>query len=170
MTLILPKHVAAQLRKTHAEKSRVPGYEATRRHALDSDDFLDPSDVAAQLKRFIEYDGAVPKPVGWRVSVLLLTIPEETAGGVIMNDGNIESRSVASPQGIVLALGESAYTDPVRFPRGPWVRAGDRVVFQKYSGRMFQIRTGQHIAFLNDTDFAGYVDRDWLEFQHEGIK
>ena len=81
-----------------------------------------------------------------------------------MADDNREARSMASPQGVVVAMGPSAYKDAERFPDGkPWVHIGDRVMFQKYSGRMFQIRTGQHIAVLNDTDFAAVIDTGWLE-------
>jgi co-chaperonin GroES (HSP10) len=171
MSLIIPKHVAAQLRQQSQNAAikaqKVGGFErAANKHALNSDDFIDPADIAAQVQSFAEYDGAVPAPVGWRVAVLVLTIPETTAGGLIMVDDNREARSLASPQGIVVAVGSQAYKDPARFPDGePWVKVGDRVMFQKYAGRMFQIRTGQHIAILNDTDFAGVVDSGWLSTQ-----
>ena len=168
MSLLLPKHLASQLRQQEARKmqnGKVGGYEsAAVRHALNSDDFIGPQDVAEQVAQFLAYDGARPNPVGWRVAVLVLTIPETTAGGVIMADDNREARSMASPQGVVVAMGPSAYKDAERFPDGkPWVHIGDRVMFQKYSGRMFQIRTGQHIAVLNDTDFAAVIDTGWLE-------
>lgn len=168
MSLMIPKHVAANLRREQMQKqagSPIGGYETGKlRHALNSDDFIEPADVAAQVQQFIQYEGAVPQPVGWRVAVLVLTIPETTAGGVIMADDNRDARSMASPQGVVVAVGKLAYSDPARFPDGePWVRVGDRVMFQKYAGRMFQIRTGQHIAILNDTDFAGVVDRGWID-------
>lgn len=166
MTLILPKHVAAQLRQREESARRAGGYEraAASKHALNSDDFIDPADVAAQVQTFLQYDGAVPTPVGWRVAVLVLTIPEVTSGGVHLVDDNREARSLASPQGVVIGVGAQAYADEARFPnKEPWVRIGDRVMFQKYAGRMFQIRTGQHIAVLNDTDFAGVVDGGWLE-------
>jgi co-chaperonin GroES (HSP10) len=163
MSLILPKHVAAKL-KAQQSKNAVAGFESQQKHAISTDDFIDPSDVAEQVQTFLSYDGVVPRPVGWRVSVLVLTIPEVTAGGLIMATDDREARSLASPQGIILALGPTAYADPARFPdKKPWVNVGDRVMFQKYGGRMFQIRTGQHIAILNDTEFAGVVDGGWLE-------
>lgn len=145
----------------------VGGYEAPK-HALNTDDFIEPADIVAQVRQFLAYDGAVPAPVGWRVGVLLLTIPETTAGGVIMVDSDREARSLASPQGIVIAVGPGAYQDEARFPdKEPWVRVGDRVLFQKYGGRSFQLRTGQYIAFLNDTEFAAVVDSGWLEQELE---
>lgn len=163
--LILPKRVVAQLRaKAPTDTGAVPGFQRNgNRHALNSDDFLDPSDVADQVKQFIDYTGAVPKPVGWRLSVLVLTIPEVTAGGILMVDDNRDARSLASPQGVIVGVAPQAYADPARFQDGkPWVSIGDRVMFQKYAGRMFQLRTGQHIAILNDTDIAGIVDTGWL--------
>jgi len=163
--LILPKHVAAQIRSASTHTGKASGFQRdSNKHATHTDDFIDPADVAAQVRSFVEYEGAVPAPVGWRVAVLVLTIPEVTAGGLHMIDDSREARSLASPQGVVVAVGSQAYRDPERFPDGePWVRVGDRVMFQKYAGRMFQIRTGQHIAILNDTDFAGVVDRGWVQ-------
>ncbi len=163
--LLLPKHVAANLRTQHiAAKNadKVGGFEPTKKHALDTDDFIEPQDIAAQVEQFLAYDGVVPQPVGWRVTVLMLTIPEVSAGGVILVDDNRQARSVASPQGIVIGVGPQAYMDPARF-QAPWVKVGDRVLFQKYGGRMFQLRNGQHIAVLNDTEFAAVVDGGWLE-------
>ncbi len=163
--LILPKHVAANLRKREAPVGAAGGFHReANKHATHTDDFIDPADVATQVKTFVDYEGSVPAPVGWRVAVLVLTIPEITAGGLHMIDDSREARALASPQGVVVAVGSQAYRDPERFPDGePWVRVGDRVMFQKYAGRMFQIRTGQHIAILNDTDFAGVVDRGWVQ-------
>jgi co-chaperonin GroES (HSP10) len=165
MTLILPKHVAAKLRtQTAPAAARVGGFESAQKHALDTDDFIEPEEVGEQVRRYLAYDGVVPRPVGWRVAVLVLTIPEKSAGGVILVDDSREARSLASPQGVVVGVGETAYKDPARFPENrPWVKVGDRVLFQKYGGRMFQLRTGQHVAILNDTEFAGVVDSGWIE-------
>lgn len=166
MSLLLPKHVAAQIQANRANRpapAKVGGYETQGRHILSTDDFIDPADVAEQVATFTEYTGAVPRPVGWRVLVLVLTIPEISSGGVIMVDEHRDARALASPQGIVVALGDQAYGDVERFPgKTPWVAVGDRVLFQKYGGRMYQLRNGQHMAILNDTEFAGVVDSGWL--------
>ena len=174
MSLLLPRHTAAALRKQHAQTAKPPttrvgGYEAPTKHALDTDDFITPEQVADQVAAFAEYDGVIPTPVGWRVAVLVLTIPEVSGGGLIMVDDHREARSLASPQGVVIALGDMAYKDTNRFHENhPWVKVGDRVLFQKYGGRMFQLRNGQHIAILNDTEFAAVVDSDWFaEVGHE---
>ena len=171
--LLLPNHVAATLRRqqqaARATNPKVGGYEAQSKHALDTDDFITPDQVAEQVQMFINYDGAVPQPTGWRVAVLVLTIPEVSSGGLLMVDDHREARALASPQGVVIALGPTAYRDPARFPENrAWVNVGDRVLFQKYGGRMFQLRNGQHIAFLNDTEFAGVVDTDWIEERKDG--
>lgn len=170
--LILPRHVAAMERQRRekvaasapvAPASKVGGYEG-KRNEIETDDFIRPEDVADQVTQFSQYDGIVPKPVGWRIALLVLTIPEQSSGGVIIVDEHREARSLASPQGVVISVGPQAYGDANRFPnKEPWVRVGDRVLFQKYGGRMFQIRTGQHIAILNDTEIGAVVDSGWLE-------
>lgn len=170
--LLLPRHVVAmeQQRKAKLAASapavpanKVAGYEGNR-NEIETDDFIRPEDVADQVTKFSRYDGIVPKPVGWRIAILVLTIPEQSSGGVIIVDEHREARSLASPQGVVISVGPQAYQDASRFPnKEPWVRVGDRVLFQKYGGRMFQIRTGQHIAILNDTEIGAVVDSGWLE-------
>lgn len=168
--LLLPRRYADQLAAKRAATApsvpanKVGGYETPIKHALDTDDFLEPEQVAEQVEQFTKYTGPVPRPVGWRVAVLVLTVPDTTAGGLIMVDDHRDARALASPQGVVIAVGDSAYADPARFPnKQAWVNVGDRVLFQKYGGRMFQLRTGQHVAFLNDTEFTGVVDTGWLE-------
>ena len=157
--LILPKHVAAQMRSRHAADGPVPAAPS----AISTDDFIDPQHIAEQVAQFLRYEGAIPRPVGWRVAVLVLTLPDVTAGGVHLVDDHREARAIASPQGIVIALGEQAYDDDTRFKsKTPWVSVGDRVLFQKYGGRMYQLRNGQRIAVLNDTDFSAVVDRGWM--------
>lgn len=172
MSLILPKHIAAKLHAKQAQNAmsrpEMKPRSAPSKHELETDDFINPEDVAAQVQQFLNYDGMVPKPVGWRVAVLVLTIPETSGGGVIMVDDHRESRSLASPQGIVIAVGSGAYQDRARFAEGEaWVKLGDRVLFQKYGGRMFQLRTGQHVAILNDTEFAAVIDSGWIEAKEE---
>jgi len=165
--LILPRHVAAmeRARRTQTALTVAPSTSPVK-HALNTDDFITPDQVAEQVSAFVHFKdagGTVPQPVGWRVAVLVLTIPEITTGNLIMVDDHREARSLASPQGVVVAVGPTAYQDAARFPeKAPWVKVGDRVMFQKYGGRMFQMSNGQHLAFLNDTEFAGVVDTGWL--------
>jgi co-chaperonin GroES (HSP10) len=141
----------------------------TQRHRIDSDDWATKKDVQAQLDQLHEYlvgrreeeeDYNLPMAVGWKLMVLMITIPEKSAGGVIVVDDAREQRSLASPQGLVLDIGPQAFNDPSRFA-APWVEVGDRITITKYDATMFQLGNGQRLGFLNDTQPVSIIDRGW---------
>jgi len=113
------------------------------------DDFLSRQDIIRQI---VEMPDNYPMPMGFRVSVLMLTVPEKV-GSIVVIDSTRDAQAMASPQGIVVGVGPDAYKDK-RFPSGPWCKVGDRVVFQKYAGRLFQLANGQHLSALNDDDLS----------------
>lgn len=133
-------------------------------HATDTDDFVGPDQIQAQIDMFKSYEGVIPRPAGWNLLVLMVSMPEESTGGVLIDEAYRNQKSMASPQGIILALGHTAYNEQDdRFPNGPWCTIGDRVLFGRYSGKTFRIANGQNLAFLVDTDIIGVVESGWLE-------
>lgn len=170
--LILPKATAQALR---AERQVADSIQRSSVNQLTSDDFVTAKEVARQLAELADYIAArreieptycLPHPAGWRVSVLMLTVPEVTDGGIHIVDEMREARGMASPQGIVLALGASAFQDKSRFSIGgelvPWLRVGDRVIWKKYDVTTFQIANGQRLGFMNDTQAVATIDSGWL--------
>ena len=160
--LLLPKHAVREAAAANA-------IQRSSRHRIDSDDWATGNDVRDQLVQLAQYladrreaepDYRLPHPTGWKIMMLMLTIPEKSAGGVIVIDDAKEQRSVSSPQGVVLAIGEQAYQDPSRFS-GPWLRVGDRATVVKYDASMFQLSNGQRLGFVNDTQPISVIDRDW---------
>ena len=143
-------------------------------HRMDSDDFVTPENVEEQLyelqryidlRREVEPMYILPKPSGWKLMVLVLTIPEKTTGGIIVIDDAKDAKSIASPQGVILDMGPAAYTDASRFTVNgtltPWHIIGDRVSFVRYDASMFQLANGQRLGFLNDTQPLSRVDTGW---------
>jgi co-chaperonin GroES (HSP10) len=141
---------------------------------LTSDDFVTVKEVERQLVELADYirdrreaepEYCLPHPAGWRVSVLMLTVPEVTEGGVHIVDDMREARGMASPQGVVLAVGAAAFQDRARFTvdgvLSPWMKAGDRVIWKKYDVTTFQIGNGQRIGFMNDTQAVATIDSGW---------
>lgn len=173
--MILPEHVARGLAMKQAKEQAIAGsIQRSATNSLSSDDFVSRKQVHEQLgelaayiagRRQTEPEYTIPQPVGWRVSLLMLTIPEMTDGGLVMVDETREARSVASPQGVVLSIGPNAYTDKARFTLNgeltPWIRVGQRIVWKKYDVTMFQLANGQRIAFMNDTQAIGLIDDGW---------
>ena len=164
--LLMPQHMRHAATADALKKTAV--------HRMDSDDFVSPADVAEQLvtlakyvtdRREVEENYLLPQPSGWKLMVLVLTIPETTQGGLIVIDDSKEQKSLSSPQGIILAMGPAAYTDTDRFMVDgvltPWHEAGDRISFVKYDATMFQLANGQRLGFLNDTQPLSKIDGGW---------
>jgi co-chaperonin GroES (HSP10) len=87
---------------------------------------------SAQIK---DVEGSViPDPVGYKILVAIPTVEEKTAGGVIRPDSLRKLEEVASIFGYVVAMGGDAYQDINKFPKGPWCKIGDWVIFRSYSG------------------------------------
>ena len=165
-SLFLPKSIA--------DARVAANIKNTARHRLDSDDWATTADVKEQLGSLILYiehrledepDYVMPKPTGWKIMVLMLTIPETSAGGVIIVDDAKEQRALSSPQGVILGTGPAAYSDKDRFTLNgkimPWCEVGDRVTFVKYDASLFQLGNGQRIGFLNDTQPVSVLDSGW---------
>ena len=58
--------------------------------------------------------------------------------------------------GLVLELGEQAYSDPERFPTGAWCKEGDYVMFRANTGTRFTIN-GQEYRLMNDDSVEAVV-------------
>jgi co-chaperonin GroES (HSP10) len=176
--LLVPRHLAGAIAK---QKVNVTPTEAVANsivrsatNRLTSDEFASRKEVQKQLDQLQDHlatmrdeDGGygLPKPSGWRITVLMLTISDVTEGGVHIVDEMREARSMASPQGIILAVGPAAYTDKTRFMVDgvlqPWHKPGDRIIWTRYDATTFQLANGQRIGFMNDTQPAGIIDDGW---------
>ena len=172
--LILPRATAQALQAERQQSAVADSIQRSSVNHLTSDDFVTAKEVQRQLaelheyiedRRAVEPDYRLPHPAGWRVSVLMLTVPEVTDGGVHIVDEMREARGMASPQGIVLALGASAFQDRSRFVIDgvltPWLHVGDRVIWKKYDVTTFQIGNGQRLGFMNDTQAVATIDAGW---------
>lgn len=168
MTLILPRTpggiAAAQEMDRRREQAAADNIAASSKTALSSDEFLTPDDVKDQVHRLIDYiaSGArLPQPVGWRIAFLILQPPERTAGGLELPSDVTEEYAYKSMQGICLDMGMGAYTDKERFPVGPWVKTGDRLVFKRYDAQLYDLANGQTIGLMNDTQPIAVIDDGW---------
>jgi co-chaperonin GroES (HSP10) len=53
-------------------------------------------------------------------------------------------------------MGEQAYSDPDRFPTGPWCKPGDFVVFRANTGTRFKV-DGKEFRLINDDSVEATV-------------
>ena len=99
----------------------------------------------------------LPIPVGYRILVAMPVV-EETFGdsGIIKSSKEIHLDTVMSTIGLVLDVGEEAYSDKDRFPSGPWCKQGDYVMFRMNTGTRFKVR-GKEYRLMNDDSIEAVV-------------
>ena len=91
------------------------------------------------------------RPLHDRVLVRRLEAEEKTAGGIIIPDNAKEKPS----EGEVVAVGEGAYNEDGDRIK-PVVKAGDRVLFGKWSGTEVKI-DGEDLIIMKESDILGIV-------------
>ena len=64
--------------------------------------------------------------------------------------------AIMSIIGLVLDMGEQAYSDKDRFSTGPWCKAGDYVMFRANTGTRFVIG-GKEYRLMNDDSIEAFV-------------
>lgn len=103
-----------------------------------------------------EVEAQLPKPVGFKLLIALPKIEETFAGGILKADSTKTNEQILTVVGAVLDMGDQAYTDPDRFPRGPWCKVGDFVVFRANSGTRIKVN-GVELRLLNDDSIEAVV-------------
>ena len=114
---------------------------------LAPEEMLTPEEIEAQL----------PKPVGYRVLVALPQV-EETFGetGLLKSNTTMNQEHIMSIIGLVLDMGEQAYSDEDRFPTGPWCKPGDYVMFRMNTGTRFKVN-GKEFRLMNDDSIEAVI-------------
>ena len=104
-----------------------------------------------------EIEAQLPKPVGYKLLIALPQV-EETLGemGIIKAQNTIHEETLMSVVGLVLDIGEQAYTDKDRYPTGPWCKVGDYVVFRANSGTRVKVN-GVEYRLMNDDSIDAVV-------------
>jgi chaperonin GroES len=92
------------------------------------------------------------RPLHDRVVVRRITAEEKTAGGIIIPDTAKEKPQ----EGEVIAAGPGAYNDAGHLVALE-VKAGDRVLFGKWSGTEVKI-DGEELLIMKESDILGIVD------------
>jgi co-chaperonin GroES (HSP10) len=104
-----------------------------------------------------ELEAQLPKPVGYRVLVALPKV-EDTYGdsGILKSSKDMQHEHILSIIGLVLDMGDNAYSDKERFPTGPWCKTGDYVMFRMNTGTRFKV-DGIEYRLMNDDSIEAVV-------------
>ena len=91
------------------------------------------------------------RPLHDRVVVRRLTAEEKTAGGIIIPDTAKEKPS----EGVIVAVGPGARDDSGKII-APDVKAGDRILFGKWSGTEVKL-DDQELLIMKESDIMGVI-------------
>ena len=105
-----------------------------------------------------ELDHKIHTTVGYRVLVAMPEV-EDTYGesGIIKSSKEVHNEYIMSTIGLVLDMGEQAYSDKDRFPTGAWCKAGDYVMFRANTGTRFKVG-GVEYRLMNDDSIEAVVN------------
>jgi co-chaperonin GroES (HSP10) len=105
-----------------------------------------------------ELEAQLPKPVGYRVLVALPKV-EDTYGdsGILKSSKDMQHEHILSIIGLVLDMGDNAYSNKERFPTGPWCKTGDYVMFRMNTGTRFKV-DGVEYRLMNDDSIEAVVN------------
>jgi co-chaperonin GroES (HSP10) len=104
-----------------------------------------------------EFEAQLPKPVGYRVLVAMPKVEEAFEGSELLKSITTKHQEqVMSIIGLVIDVGDQAYSDEDRFPTGPWCKQGDYVMFRANTGTRFTIE-GLEYRLMNDDSIEAVV-------------
>ena len=99
---------------------------------------------------------SLPTPTGYRLLVLPHAGPKKTKGGVWLSDTTQETIQMTTVCGLVLKMGDLCYHDKDKFPKGPWCKLNNWIIFSRYAGSRFKIDGGE-VRILNDDEVIANI-------------
>ena len=116
-----------------------------------------PLDFTNPVKEAVLTDENMPVPVGYHLLIAMPKVAETFGDSELVKAGTtMHHESILSMVGLVLDMGQQAYSDKDRFPTGPWCKAGDYVMFRANSGTRFRVG-GQELRIMNDDSIEAIV-------------
>jgi co-chaperonin GroES (HSP10) len=119
-------------------------------NAIKNDEWIDAIDGDVEL---IE----PPHLPGFHILVRPFSVKEKTKSGIFIPDSLKDDIAYLTTVGKVVVVGDLAYQDEHKFPKGPWCKAGDFVCYGKHSGQKLFYQ-GQRFILLFDDQILMRVD------------
>tara|TARA_R110000803_G_scaffold142723_1_gene208990 strand:+ start:4348 stop:4764 length:417 start_codon:yes stop_codon:yes gene_type:complete len=98
----------------------------------------------------------LPEIPGYHVLVRPVSVKEKTKGGIFIPDSTKNDIAYLTTVGKVLKVGDSAYLDQAKFPKGAWCKEGDYVCYGKHTGQKFSYK-GYKLLLLFDDQISMIV-------------
>ena len=92
----------------------------------------------------------LPELPGYHVLIRPVSIKEKTKGGILLPNSTKEDMAYLTTVGEVVALGDLAYNDKDKFPKGAWCKKGDYVCYGKHAGQKIKYKGLKFILLFDD--------------------
>ena len=105
----------------------------------------------------------LPELPGFHVLVRPVSIKEKTKGGILLPNSTKDDMSYLTTIGEVIKIGDLAYGDKDKFPKGPWCQLGDYVCYAKHAGQKIQYKNVKMILLYDDQVIMKVQDPKFLD-------
>ena len=105
----------------------------------------------------------LPELPGFHVLVRPVSVKEKTKGGILLPNSTKEDMSYLTTVGKVIKIGNLAYNDKDKFPKGPWCKEGDYICYAKHAGQKIQYKEVKMILLYDDQVIMKVQDPKYLD-------
>ena len=105
----------------------------------------------------VNHPSPLPKMPGYTILIRPISVKTKTKGGILLPDSTRDDIAYLTTVGKVLAVGDIAYKDKHKFPKGDWCKVGDYVCYGKHTGTKL-IYKGIKLLLLYDDQIMMRVD------------
>lgn len=114
-------------------------------------------DLSAVMNKETEEKASqLPKPQGYRILCAIPEAEEAFDSGIIKSDETRRHDELLTTVLFVVDLGPDCYSDPTRFPNGPWCKKGDFILVRPNAGTRLVIHD-REFRIINDDSVEAVV-------------
>ena len=121
------------------------------------------NDIWITDEEYSDTPDVLPELPGFHVLVRPVSVKEKTKGGILLPNSTKEDMSYLTTVGKVIKLGNLAYNDIDKFPKGPWCKEGDYICYAKHAGQKIQYKEVKMILLYDDQVIMKVQDPKYLD-------
>jgi len=121
------------------------------------------NDIWITDEEYSDTPNVLPELPGFHVLVRPVSVKEKTKGGILIPNSTKEDMSYLTTVGKVIKIGNLAYNDKDKFPKGPWCKEGDYICYAKHAGQKIQYKEIKMILLYDDQVIMKVEDPKYLD-------
>jgi len=121
------------------------------------------NDIWITDEEYSDTPDVLPELPGFHVLVRPVSVKEKTKGGILIPNSTKEDMSYLTTVGKVIKIGNLAYNDTDKFPKGPWCKEGDYICYAKHAGQKIQYKEVKMILLYDDQVIMKVEDPKYLD-------